>query len=90
MASKLGTVESGGTNPFAFGEMEPRSRAARDEAGEGGGNVNVIGKMSGSEVFISAAKVAMGDVTSGESSGVVERWPVSVALVGSACRIPGS
>lgn len=92
MASKLGTIEGGGAcDSDGFGEMEPRSRAARDEAGEGGGSVNVVGKTSGSEVFISAAKVAAGCIMGGESSGVVDLWsPFSVSSVGPFCRISGS
>lgn len=72
IASKPETVGDGGSCEVdALVEMEPRSRAARDEAGEGGGSVNVVGRTSGSDAFISAATVSASVI--GKSSGVVDR-----------------
>jgi hypothetical protein len=51
--------------------MDPRSSVVIDDAGEGGGSVNVVGRTSGREVFISAVAVT-GAVIGGESSGVVD------------------
>ena len=72
---KLGAIEDGGL--VELDEMEPRSTAAMDDPGEGGGRVKEVGRTSGEAVLISTA-AGVAAAIGGESSGVVD--PCSASL----------